>query len=191
MNPLSNFYPAPFIHDRIHYAMSEQYIQARKADFCGDDEAQQEILQTKSAVKCKQIGKEVKNCDMPSWNAAAAEHCYPGIRSKFFQNPGIASFLRNTGTRTIIECCYDDIWGNGKPLSDPNCINPSSYTNQGILGEILERIRDELNNQSTTTPIPMSMTDAPIRDHQSLHVETDPSTTQAALHVETLQPEQT
>ena len=71
MNPLSNFYPAPFIHNGIHYATSEQYIQARKAEFCGDSEAV-------SAVKCKQIGKEVKNCDVPSWNASAAEHCYPG-----------------------------------------------------------------------------------------------------------------
>ena len=192
MNPLSNFHPAPFIHDGIHYATSEQYIQARKADFCGDQEAYHEILQTKSAVKCKQIGKEVKNCDIPSWNAAAADHCYPGIRSKFLQNPGIASFLRNTGTRTIIECCYDDIWGNGKPLSDPNCINPSSYTNQGILGEILERIRDELNNQSTTlekTPFPMSMTDGHTGDRDTLHVETDPLANQSALHVETPQPE--
>ena len=138
MNPLSNFHPAPFIHDGIRYSTSEQYIQARKADFCGDQEAYQEILQTKSALKCKQLGKEVKNCDLPSWNAVASERCYPGIRSKFLQNPGLASFLKNTGTKTIVECCYDDIWGNGKPLSDPNCITSNSFTNQGILGEILE-----------------------------------------------------
>ena len=36
LNPLSNFYPAPFIHEGIHYSTSEQYIQARKAEFCGD-----------------------------------------------------------------------------------------------------------------------------------------------------------
>ena len=121
--------PTPFYHSGIKYETSEQYIQARKAKFCGDLEAQQEILQTKDALKCKQIGKNLKNCDLPNWNAAAAEYCYPGILSKFQQNPGIASFLKNTGNKTILECCYDDVWGNGKPLSDPACINPSVYVN--------------------------------------------------------------
>ena len=27
LNPLSNFYPAPFIHDGVHYSTSKQYIQ--------------------------------------------------------------------------------------------------------------------------------------------------------------------
>ena len=45
LNPLSNFYLAPFIHEGIHYSTSEQYIQARKADFCGDMEAKQKIMQ--------------------------------------------------------------------------------------------------------------------------------------------------
>ena len=75
---------------------------------------------------------------------------------------------------------------------DPNCINPSSYTNQGILGEILERIRDELNNQSTTfekMPISTSMPDIPPGDGDALHVETNPLMNQSALHVETPQPE--
>ena len=150
MNPLSNFHPVPFIHNGIHYATSEQYIQARKAEFCGDTEAYREILHTKSAVKCKQIGKELKNCDIPSWNASAAEYCYPGILSKFQQNPGISTFLKNTGSKTLLECGYDDVWGNGKPLSDPDCINPNSYTSQGILGEMLERVREELIAHSTS-----------------------------------------
>ena len=63
MNPLSNFYPAPFFHNCVQYETSEQYIQACKAEFCGDEEIRSEILLTKSALRCKQLGKEVRNCD--------------------------------------------------------------------------------------------------------------------------------
>ena len=44
LNPLSNFYPAPFIHDGVHYSTSEQYIQERKVDFCGDVNTKQQIM---------------------------------------------------------------------------------------------------------------------------------------------------
>ena len=43
LNPLLNFYPAPFIHDGIHYSTSEKYIQARKAEFCGDMETKKTL----------------------------------------------------------------------------------------------------------------------------------------------------
>ena len=63
LNPLSNFYPAPFIHEGIHYSTSEQYIQARKVEFCGDADTKQQIMQAKSALKCKSLGKEIQNCE--------------------------------------------------------------------------------------------------------------------------------
>ena len=144
MNPLSNFHPAPFYHNGVQYETSEQYIQARKAEFSGDEEIKSEILLTKSALRCKQFGKEVRNCDTNRWNAVAAEYCYPGILSKFQQNPGLASFLKKTGSKTIIECCYDNVWGCGTPLSNPDCIKPTENSKQGILGELLERVREEL-----------------------------------------------
>ena len=46
--------------------------------------------------------------------------------------------LKNTGTKTILECCYDEVWGNGIPLLNPDCINPKKFTKQGILGSMLE-----------------------------------------------------
>ena len=82
---------------------------------------------------------------MDAWNSAAMDLCYPGLLSKFEQNPGLSSFLRNTRNKTILVCCYDDVWGNGLPLSDPRCLNPKVYEKQGILGFMLENIRRELN----------------------------------------------
>ena len=179
LNPLSNFYPAPFIHEGIHYSTSEQYIQARKADFCGDVDTKQQIMQAKTALKCKSLGKEIKNCDNEKWNQVAAEQCFPGILSKFQQNAGIASFLRNTSTKTILECCYDEVWGNGIPLSNPDCINPKKYKSQGILGSMLEQVREILlgltTNPNKENMIPGSMplnpsqaSDAPLQTHSTV-----------------------
>ena len=133
------------------------------------------------ALKCKSLGKEIKNCDSAKWNAAAAKECYPGILSKFQQNVGIASYLKTTGTKTLLECSYDDVWGNGIPLSKPNCINSAEYKHQGILGSMLEEVRDHLlnstNTDSTSTACPSQK-----RSNESSRSLTPPA---SALHVET------
>ena len=116
-----------------------------KADFCNDREASAQIMLATTPYKCKKLGRGVKNCNVDAWNSAAMDLCYPGLLSKFEQNPGLSSFLRNTENKTILECCYDDVWGNGLPLSDPRCLDPKVYEKQGILGFMLENIRRELN----------------------------------------------
>ena len=110
-----------------------------------------QIMQAATTLKCKTLGKEIQNCDNDKWNWVASEKCLPGILSKFQQNVGIASFLKNTGTKTILECCYDEVWGNGIPLSNPDCINSKKFTNQGILGSMLEHVREVLLNPNTNT----------------------------------------
>ena len=113
----------------------------------------------------------------------AAEKCYPGILSKFQQNAGIASFLKNTGSNTLLGCCYDEEWGNGIPLSNPNCINPLEYKSQGSM---LEQVRETLLHSNNN----------PNKENSNLHLENliashldQPSLTcltpTAALHVET------
>ena len=42
-----------------------------------------------------------------------------------------------------MECASDRLWGTGLPLSDPDCLNRSKWISQGILGQILEDIRNE------------------------------------------------
>ena len=141
-------------------------------------------MQAKTALKCKSLGKEIRNCDSAKWNSAAAEECYPGILSKFQQNAGIASFLKNTGSKTLLECCYNDVWGNSIPLSNPDCINPSEYKSQGILGSMLEQVRESLlnpiENCTKDTSNRQNPTSSQLNDSMLPH-----SSTASALHVET------
>ena len=87
INPLSNFFPASFTHEGVQYISSEQYIQARKAQYFGDIDTHLKIMGCTTSFKCKTFSKQIQNIDEAKWEEAAAEVCYPGIKAKFGQNP--------------------------------------------------------------------------------------------------------
>ena len=96
-NPLSNFHPAVFTYNGTCNSHTEQFIQATKAEFCKDTETLNAIL---SALKCKELGRSVKNCNIHEWNKKAKELCLPGILCKFQQNAGLAAFLKIQGIKS-------------------------------------------------------------------------------------------
>ena len=68
------------------------------------------------------------------------------------------TLIHKTGRKNIVECLADRLWGTGIPLNDPLCLDSSKWITQGIMGQILESIRDEaLQKQQlhhySTTPI--------------------------------------
>ena len=42
-----------------------------------------------------------------------------------------------------MECASDKLWGTGIPLNDTTCLDPQKWFTQGIMGQILESIRNE------------------------------------------------
>ena len=93
----------------------------------------------------------------------AGDICHPGIRSKFQQNPYVLDILvHRTGSKRIAESAADQLWGSGRSLGDPLCLDTSNWISQGLLGQILENIRDEfmqtlplvhtITTQSTVLP---------------------------------------
>ena len=81
---------------------------------------------------------------MDKWDKVAGNICHPGIHAKFLQNPvALDTLLTKTGRKQIVECTSDRLWGTGIPLGDPLCLDTSKWISQGIMGQILENIRDE------------------------------------------------
>ena len=60
INPLSNFHPAPFSLDGVDYISSEQYIQAKKAEFFNDQACLGNILSSTTSLDCKVQAKNIK-----------------------------------------------------------------------------------------------------------------------------------
>ena len=98
-------------------------------------------------LKCKLIAKDIKNYDHERWKQVAKETCTPGILAKFEQNPALAGLLRSTGTKRLAECCKDKDWGTCVPLFVENSLDSSKWHGQGLLGEILETVRQVIQPQ--------------------------------------------
>ena len=156
LNPLSNFFPAPFVLDGHHYISSEQYIQASKAKWFGDVDVYNQIMGCKTSSDCKDFSRKIRGVDNVKWDTAAAELCRPGIREKFVQNPVLLEILvKRTGSKRIIECAKDRLWGTGCPLSQEDCLDNDRWITPGIMGKILEDIRMEFSNQFVLNQHPL------------------------------------
>ena len=144
LNPLSNFHYAPFTLENTYYHCTEQLIQRKKAELFKDQAAVTKIMNAKTGFACKDAGRQVLNFKQEKWSKKAKSLCYDGIKQKYLENHHARRTLLLTKSKTIVECTKDSVWGCEKPLSDETCLDKSLWVNQGIMGEILESIRQEL-----------------------------------------------
>ena len=191
INPLSNFFPSPFTHEGVRYLSSEQFIQSTKAKYFGDLDTQEQILGCATSWECKELSRQIRNADESRWEEVAGDLCHPGICAKFHQNLYVLdTLIRHTGSKRIAESAADRIWGSGHSLGDPLCLDTSNWISQGLLGQILENIRDEYiqsmpfahaatNQLTSITPsvfAPMSYGATPIATPNPIPPPTNPHT---------------
>ena len=64
-----------------------------------------------------------------------------------------------SGTRKLAEASRDDVWGTGFYLGHVHCVEPIKWINQGFLGQMLSKLRAELqtNNSNITQAMGTSM----------------------------------
>ena len=115
----------------------------KKAEFFWDEIAKERIQHCEDATDSKIISRDILNFNKREWSKVAEELCVPGIRAKFFQNPGLMAALLNTGTKNLVESSYDNLWGTGIPLSDPAMLDESKWKTVGLLGKMLMSVRSE------------------------------------------------
>ena len=141
-HPLSNFHPSTFIIEKQKFNGTEHYVQYKKACYFNDHKTAAKILQCKHAHEAKTLSCNIENYNAEAWKRIAKDTCTPGIKAKFVQNPLLLEFLHTTKPLKLAECTYDRLWGIGIPLNNQDLLKPSKWANQGILGEILEEIRE-------------------------------------------------
>ena len=61
LNPFSNFHQCVFVVDGLEYHCSEQFIQATKAEYFGDNIAKERILRCEDAMDSKEISMDITN----------------------------------------------------------------------------------------------------------------------------------
>ena len=124
LNPMSNFHPASFYVNGIHYTSSEQFIQHTKAILFKDYSCARKILNTSNALECKELAKSIDNYSKEIWETEAKKCCKIGIKEKFAQNNGLKDVLIYcTENKKIVESANDRFWGTGVPLHCNDCLN--------------------------------------------------------------------
>ena len=139
-----------FTYKDVKYHSSKQMIQHMKAELFNDEEAVRNILSAETPLECKLLSKDIANFNRDTWSESAKDLCCGGIIEKFVQNPDLKKKLLSTGTKTIVESCYDRLWGTGIPLHDNRWAHKDMWSSQGILGEMLEVTWGFLSNQHSS-----------------------------------------
>ena len=118
LNPLSNFYNCEFKYQNLVFHSSEQLIQYNKAKHFRDNVTMAQILNASTPLECKRLAREIINYNEDNWRMIAKNMCFEGLKEKFAQNPTLVETLLKTNNKTLVECSFDRIWGNGVPLGD-------------------------------------------------------------------------
>ena len=118
-----------------------------------------QILYADTPLECKRMARNIANYDKDNWRMVVKDMCFEGLKEKFTQNPTLSDILLETSSKTLVECSFNRVWGNGIPLGDRSCMDRQKWHNVEILGEMLMEIRSELRNQpEMRSSVPMDAT---------------------------------
>jgi ribA/ribD-fused uncharacterized protein len=145
---LSQWWQAPFAADGHVYPTAEHYLMWHKAVLFGDHEIADDILDATTPARAKDLGREVRNFDGPTWNAHRFDVAVAGSVAKFACHEDLRGFLVGTGDRVLVEASpVDRIWGIGLTADDPRAADPTTWCGLNLLGFALGEARAILRNQ--------------------------------------------
>ena len=152
---LSQWYPASFEVDQVHYPSAEHFMMAEKARLFGSEDVREKILASDNPGAAKKLGRAVRDFDNAVWEQHRFGIVVAANLAKFGKNPELGSFLVGTGDRVLVEASpRDRIWGIGLAQNQPECENPNLWCGLNLLGFALMEARSELtaNKSLNSTP---------------------------------------
>ena len=139
---LSQWWPSPFVHNRIQFKNCEQWMMWAKAILFHDEETARKILMTSSPKEAKSLGRMVKNFDQNTWDINKYDIVFQGNLYKYDSNKGLKEFLISTKPYKLVEANgHDKVWGIGKFVDDPKLMSIQEW-GENLLGKILTEVRD-------------------------------------------------
>jgi ribA/ribD-fused uncharacterized protein len=148
---LSQWWPAPFTVDGVHYRSAEHWMMAEKARLFGDERSAAAIIAAESPKDAKALGRAVRGFDGDRWEAAAFGIVVRGSIAKFGQDPQLRDYLVGTGDALLVEASpLDAIWGIGLAADDPRAGRPEEWPGRNLLGFALMEARLDLAGAEST-----------------------------------------
>jgi ribA/ribD-fused uncharacterized protein len=144
----SQWYEAPFIIDGRRYPTAEHFMMAEKAALFGDDATRARVLLAPNPAAAKALGRQVQGFDNDLWLEHRFSIVFRANEAKFAQNSDLRQFLRQTGSRILVEASpVDSIWGIGLAHDDEEAKNPNLWRGLNLLGFALMRVRENTRTE--------------------------------------------
>jgi ribA/ribD-fused uncharacterized protein len=126
------------------YPTAEHFMMAEKAALFGDQATRTMVLQAPNPGAAKALGRQVRGFDEATWLENRFSIVARANKAKFAQNPELSLFLKQTGTRVLVEASpIDRIWGIGLAQDDEKVNNPTLWRGLNLLGFALMQVRDD------------------------------------------------
>jgi ribA/ribD-fused uncharacterized protein len=144
-SPFSHWYKSNFTIDNIDFNCGEQAMMYYKSILFNDSVIADEVLKETDPSQHKKLGREVKNFNSVIWDKHKLDIVYKINKAKFSQNPKLLKALLDTKGTTLAEASpYDIVWGIGYEKDHPNAKDRTKWRGQNLLGEILTKVRNDL-----------------------------------------------
>jgi len=128
--------------DGQRYPTAEHFMMAEKAALFGDLAARARVLEAPTPGAAKALGRDVLGFDEAVWLANRFAIVVRANQAKFTQHPELGAFLKQTGSRILVEASpVDNIWGIGLAQDDARANDPSQWEGLNLLGFALMEIR--------------------------------------------------
>ena len=144
-HPLSQWYLSDFVIDNIRFNSAEQWMMYAKAMLFNDHQKAEEICQATDPSIQRRLGRQVRYYRESIWVEQCRELVYKGNHAKFSQNESLHTYLLETGDALLEASPTDLRWGIGLSADDPNRFDQRNWTGLNWLGQLLMRLRHELN----------------------------------------------
>lgn len=139
----SQWYNAEFTVDGQRYLTAEHFMMAEKAALFGDEDIRAQVLQASTPNEAKALGRKVRGFNDQDWLQQRYAIVVRANQAKFAQNPEMNAFLKETGSRVIVEASpVDNIWGIGLTQDDAKAKDPNLWEGLNLLGFALMQVRD-------------------------------------------------
>lgn len=140
----SQWYGAPFVVEGQRYPTAEHFMMAEKAALFGDQATRALVLQAPNPGAAKALGRQVRGFDEATWLESRFSIVIRANAAKFAQNAELGLFLKQTGSRVLVEASpVDRIWGIGLAQDDEKVSNPNLWRGLNLLGFALMQVRDD------------------------------------------------
>lgn len=142
---LSQWWPAPFTIDGIHFASAEHFMMWSKARLFGDEATADRVLDASTPAEAKALGRAVSGFDHEAWQEHRWDIVVQGSVAKFASDPMLRAYLLSTGDAVLVEAAPNDrVWGIGLAADDPRAQDPASWLGLNLLGFALMEARSHL-----------------------------------------------